>query len=180
MQPLRVTVRNVGSAHGHYRDYALPVWFIDHAIQCMFSRAIVLKRQDFQSANSKHLHATRMILSFHVQAPLGGLPAVHFAADASPLAGSGRDSTGCGSPVAGGSPTTGSSPPAQRGPHGGSAASAAANAASQSAAVDSERSAAGGAAAAQSDTLQQAARQAVSSINAQVRPRCEPCTCLPT
>jgi hypothetical protein len=28
MQPVRVTVRNVGSAHGHHRDYALPVCLV--------------------------------------------------------------------------------------------------------------------------------------------------------
>lgn len=33
MQPVRVTVRNVGSAHGHHRDYALPVCLIDTWIE---------------------------------------------------------------------------------------------------------------------------------------------------
>ncbi len=28
MQPVRVTVRNDGSAHGHHRDYALPVCLV--------------------------------------------------------------------------------------------------------------------------------------------------------
>lgn len=108
-----------------------------------------------------------------LQAPLGGLPAVSFAADASPLGASGRDST------AGGSPTASSSPRAQRGARGfsggtaGAASPAAAKTAQQPAAAPGERTAgSGGATAAMhlSGSLQQAARQAVGGINAQVRP----------
>lgn len=113
MQPVQLLVRNVGPAHGHHRDFALP-------------------------------------------APLGGLPAVPFTADPSPLAASGRDGAAGGSP-----PEAGSSRTAGPAAEGGQAAGG------------------GAASTAGSSTLQQAAVHAVAGINQQVcagLPR-GPCCC---
>lgn len=106
MQPVRLIVRNVGSAHGHHRDFALP-------------------------------------------APLGGLPAVPFAADPSPLAASGRESAaGGGEPPGAGSSRAAGRPTEGLRAAGGGAASAAGSS--------------------RTDSLRQAAVHAVAGINQQV------------
>ena len=94
-----------------------------------------------------------------MQAPLSGLPTVPFTADASPLASSSRDGTASGSPIRGSSPT------------GATGSSAAAAASAPRAGAEAAGSAEGAGRIAEqrcSDSLQQAAQQAVAGINAQV------------